>query len=351
MKRILVRSTVLVSVAFALNFCCGQNTGAQHQDAEVISATEQCRLGLGYAKAGNHIEAAKCFRKSAEQGVAAAQYNLGIAYLDGHGVPQDYTEAARWWRKASEQGYVNAQCNLGMLYHNGQGVPKDYVESLKWFKIAAATGDKKSVELRDKLMRGMTSEQIAEGQRRVTEFVSKKSPDRVLNATQEGLNPHELSVSKLLIAAEQGDAESQVNLGAMYQLGWRVPQNYTEALKWYLKAAEQGRAIAQNNLGVIYREGYGVPQNSAVAVKWFRKAAEQGLAAAQHSLGTAYENGLGVPQDFVEAYKWFNLAAASGHKESVKFRENILRRMTPEQIAEGQKRTAEVVPIKKSVNE
>jgi uncharacterized protein len=65
------------------------------------------------------------------------------------------------------------------------------------------------------------------------------------------------------------------------------PQNHKTAVKWYRLAAEQGNASAQYNLGVMYEKGQGVPQDYKTAVKWFRLAAEQGnagwkLSADQH---------------------------------------------------------------------
>ena len=43
----------------------------------------------------------------------------------------------------------------------------------------------------------------------------------------------------------------------MYDEGRGVPENDTEAVKWYRKAAEQGDASAQYNLGVMYANGWG----------------------------------------------------------------------------------------------
>jgi TPR repeat protein len=63
----------------------------------------------------NHAEALRWFRKSAEQGDAAGQNNLGLMYQDGHGVPQDHTEAARLLRQAAEQGVDVAKGNLEQL--------------------------------------------------------------------------------------------------------------------------------------------------------------------------------------------------------------------------------------------
>ena len=55
-----------------------------------------------------------------------------------------------------------------------------------------------------------------------------------------------------------------------------VPQNYAEALKWYRLAADQGHASAQYNLGIMYANGQGVPQDYVRAHMWFNLSAAQG---------------------------------------------------------------------------
>ncbi len=55
------------------------------------------------------------YRKAAEQGDAAAQYNLGLCYCNGWGVSKDMTEAVEWYRKAAEQGNAPAQEKLKEL--------------------------------------------------------------------------------------------------------------------------------------------------------------------------------------------------------------------------------------------
>ena len=55
-----------------------------------------------------------------------------------------------------------------------------------------------------------------------------------------------------------------------------MPQNYAEALKWYRLAADQGNAIAQYNLGFMYDNGQGVPQDYVRAHMWFNLSAAQG---------------------------------------------------------------------------
>jgi len=67
----------------------------------------------------DHAEAARWYRKAAEQGHADAQYNLGVMYENGQGVRQDHAESVRWYRKAAEQGHAEPQYNLGVMYENG----------------------------------------------------------------------------------------------------------------------------------------------------------------------------------------------------------------------------------------
>ncbi|MDE7136204.1 MAG: hypothetical protein K2N91_06185 [Muribaculaceae bacterium] len=47
----------------------------------------------------------------------------------------------------------------------------------------------------------------------------------------------------------------------MYQYGYVVDKDYTEAVKWYRKAAEQGDADAQIRVGGMCQHGYGVVQD------------------------------------------------------------------------------------------
>ena len=94
-------------------------------------------------------------------------------------------------------------------------------------------------------------------------------------------------------------------------------------------------------MGDAYSFGYGVPQDYAEAAEWYRKTAEQGETKAQNSLGISYWRGQGVAQDYIQAHMFANLAAANftGEKRelSVKLRDGIAAKMTPEQIAEAQR--------------
>ncbi|MBF0419623.1 MAG: sel1 repeat family protein [Magnetococcales bacterium] len=63
--------------------------------------------------------------KSAEQGFADAQSNLGKSYMNGFGVTQDYRAGVYWLQKAAEQGLPAAQIALGVVYGKSHGVAKN----------------------------------------------------------------------------------------------------------------------------------------------------------------------------------------------------------------------------------
>ena len=80
-------------------------------------------------------------REKAKQGVADAQFCLGVAYQYGHGVKQDEEEAVRWYAKAAEQGLLNAIQHMAYAYRTGHGVSRDDKEAMKWYRLAAEQGD------------------------------------------------------------------------------------------------------------------------------------------------------------------------------------------------------------------
>ena len=221
-------------------------------------------------------------RTKAENGDAAAQFQLGRMFDTGDGVPRDATEAVRLYRLAAEQGNDASQWFLAIAYDRGRGVPRDAADAA-------------------------------------------------------------LAAKRYRLAADQGNANAQNSLGVMYDHGWGVPKDITEAAKWYRKAAEQGDSSGQVNLANMYANGDGVPKNSVEAVKWYRKAAYQGFCAAQNSLGWMYENGEGVPKDEIEALAWMNIAAASGWDDAVKSR-NALEGVLGRQMSlVAQQRSKEIL--------
>jgi len=64
-----------------------------------------------------------------------------MMYASGTGVKQDLTEAAKWYKKSAEQGKASAQLNLGMMYISGRGIRQNIDEGKKWLSKAAEQGD------------------------------------------------------------------------------------------------------------------------------------------------------------------------------------------------------------------
>ena len=146
--------------------------------------------GFDAARKGDHQTAYKLWLPLAEQGVAEAQYNLGLMYFKGEGVPQDYKEAVKWWKLSAEQGDASAQFNLGQMYRKGQGVPQDYKEAVRLYRLSA----------------------------------------------------------------EQGDAYAQHNLGNRYAQGQGVPQDYVSAHMWFNLAGINGDKSAVKNRNIVEKK-------------------------------------------------------------------------------------------------
>ena len=146
---------------------------------------------------------------------------------------------------------------------------------------------------------------------------------------------------KFRSAAMNGNRDAQTFVGMMYNEGKGVAQDYKEAVRWYRLAAQQGDATAQLSLALKYDKGEGVAQDYKEAVRWYRLAAQQDVAQAQHNLGVMYAKGEGITQDYVRAHMWFNIAAINGGKESVKNRDIVARKMTPQQIEQAQRMARE----------
>jgi TPR repeat protein len=104
-------------------------------------------------------------KAKADAGDVQSQVELGRRYDKGEGVVKDHAEAAKWYRKAAEQNFAAAQDNLAICYEYGQGVAEDSVEAYKWVLLATRQGDegaKKYMTVMESML--LTPEQVAQGQ-------------------------------------------------------------------------------------------------------------------------------------------------------------------------------------------
>lgn len=96
--------------------------------------------GMASFYRGEHQTAFRELQPLAEQGVAVAQFAIGVMYSDGKGVAKDPTEGEKWYLKAAEQGLAFAQLSLGSAYFLGLGVKEDHSKAVKWYRRAAEQG-------------------------------------------------------------------------------------------------------------------------------------------------------------------------------------------------------------------
>lgn len=115
----------------------------------------------------------KTTRAQAEQGNAAAQFDLGAIYDQGDGVERNYAEAAKWYRIAAEQGEAAAQYNLAIMYDTGEGVNKDIVQAYAWMGAAEVFGYTGANESSNDFLPRMTPEQIKQGDLAIMEIVNR----------------------------------------------------------------------------------------------------------------------------------------------------------------------------------
>jgi localization factor PodJL len=151
-------------------------------------------------------------RTAGTAGNPAAEYEIGVRFAEGRGVPANMELAVQWLERAANQGLAPAQYRLGSLYEKGQGVKKDLEKARTLY----------------------------------------------------------------LAAADKGNAKAVHNLAVLYAEGIDGKPDYRTAAQWFRKAAERGVADSQYNLGILYARGIGVDQNLAESYKWFSLAAAQG---------------------------------------------------------------------------
>ncbi|KAF9087262.1 hypothetical protein BGX29_000914, partial [Mortierella sp. GBA35] len=278
----------------------------------------------GHGVPQNRATAMEWFLKAANQGLSEAQYQVGLLYGSGRGVLQNHLRAAYWFLKAAEQGHVSAQVNVGLMYERGEGVAQDYSKAMDWYLKAADQGH----ALAQKNIGYLYNEGLGVPQD------YKAAMHWYLKAVQLGLVEAQVNIALLyengrgvsrdyskafewfLKAAEQGELDAQVCIGSMYEDGRGVSQDYSAASHWYSKAAQRDYADAQTRLGGLHYRGLGVPQNYSTAIGWFFKAANQQHPTAQYLIGLLYMNGHGVPQDNKAAADWYLNASNQGHADA-----------------------------------
>src|SRR5437899_6890215 len=152
---------------------------AAKEKAEAGDAEAQYALALMYDLGvdvpQNYAESGKWYLKAANQGLAEAQFKLGVRYFEyGKKAKENYTSAFSWFFKAANQGIGEAQFNVGLMYQIGRGVPTNKVEAYKWYNIAAAQGFTKAAAARELLSPELTRPEVIDAERRAANFSPKR---------------------------------------------------------------------------------------------------------------------------------------------------------------------------------
>ena len=252
----------------------------------------------GYGERVNLKLAARWYREAAKQGNNEAEQKIGEMYEFGYGVQPDHAKALGWIRKAMAQNPTSA-LSIAEDYDSGRRksankgcshieiVPKDPLKAVEWFRIAADSG-------------------YDRGQTLLGEMYERDPA--VLNL-DEALRWYR--------KAEDTDSRAMADLAHLYATGTGVPQDYSEAAKWYSKAVERGGYPSdQYELGLLYEEGLGVAKSRKKAMELYAAAAANGIVEAQRRLFILYEVALELPTDPNKVIAWYEAAAQAGDRRA-----------------------------------
>ena len=129
-----------------------------------VAVAADLKKGFEAYNSGDFETALAEWTPLAEQGDVNAQYNLGVMYANGYGVPENDKTAVKWYTLAAEQGLTVGQFNLGAMYDLGDGVPENDKTAVKWYTLASYSGSEKAGENKDKVTKQMTSADISKAQ-------------------------------------------------------------------------------------------------------------------------------------------------------------------------------------------
>jgi uncharacterized protein len=193
-------------------------------------AIEEEQLVSDNFKKKNIPQQLKFLTIDAENGIAKAQYELGIAYAHGHIVKQDNEQAAKWYRLAAEQGNSKAQYNLGVMYVKGLGVLTSEDEAMKWFRLYL----------------GQTIIKLGQ---------NVQGQDNIYSlAKRNVVAALEILVDDANNGNQKDSATAQYYLGNFYSDGIGVSRNLVLAYMWYNLSVLQGKGSAAEKIILLEKK-------------------------------------------------------------------------------------------------
>uniref|UniRef100_H3AVN1 DAP3 binding cell death enhancer 1 n=1 Tax=Latimeria chalumnae TaxID=7897 RepID=H3AVN1_LATCH len=213
-----------------------QSAGGEGEQAKADSQKEDLNKSLE--------EAASNLQVVTESSVQAVLNILGLQNVHA----SEYEMAFSYFMMAAKQGYSKAQYNVGVCFERGSGVPKDLWKAAWYYRLAAAQGHSMAQYRYAKyLLHHKTGSDITDAQEAIA--LLEQAAGVGLKEAQAYLGvlymkaPHQdeqKAVTYLKMAAESGDSQSQYHLGTCYQNGIGVQQSIGRALKLFQQAAASG---------------------------------------------------------------------------------------------------------------
>jgi len=151
----------IVAVAMVLGYLVGpameRRWTASQQASQPFLKSAEAAAPVARRQVKSFVD----LQRLADHGDADAQWQLGVRYHNGEGVPRDDARAMQWFLRAAEQGHVIAQATLGAYYWAGRGVPPDLSKAYFWSALALAQGDDNSRSRLEGLASQMTKSQVS----------------------------------------------------------------------------------------------------------------------------------------------------------------------------------------------
>ena len=148
----------------------------QNQPAAQYRLAKLYEIGEGVSQ--DSEMARQLTERAARNGNRIAMHDLALYYAEGRGgVKTDLPTAANWFEKAAERGVVDSQFNLGVLFESGQGIPKNMTDAFVWYSIAAAQGDQFAKTRVDVLKETLDQTELVTAASRAEKFKPVKIDD------------------------------------------------------------------------------------------------------------------------------------------------------------------------------
>lgn len=173
-----------MNTSFFRRWFNGSKASPLQESVEVLAergdVEAQFSLGLKYANAAgpalDYAQAVRWYLKAAEQGHALAQFNLGVMYAEGQGLHPNKGQSLFWFERAAHLGDAAAQYHLGIIHHRASlerfpaNASESRIEAYKWLQLSDDQGYRGSDMARGLVNLQMSSEEVAEGNRRAADF-------------------------------------------------------------------------------------------------------------------------------------------------------------------------------------